>query len=165
MQRIEYMNPKLDRADWPGGPWDLEPDKIQWQDKKTGLPCLIVRNHFGGLCGYVGVPHDHPFYEKDYKEVNDAGAPAHGGLTYANKCIDGPEDQTVCHLVEPGEDDDTWWLGFDCGHFMDVQPRMLAIEQQFEMNLMPGSTYKTVGYVEEHVRILARWLSKQRRKE
>lgn len=48
------------------GEWDREPDKIEWTDKKTGLPCLIVRNRLGALCGYVGVGEKHPFYKVEY---------------------------------------------------------------------------------------------------
>lgn len=64
MQRIEYRT--QDKSDWPRGPWDNEPDKIQWQDEVTGLPCLIVRGPVGALCGYVGVPKSHPAYGLSY---------------------------------------------------------------------------------------------------
>ena len=47
----------------PPGPWDNEPDKIQWVDETTGLDCLMVRNWWGSWCGYVGVPEGHPLYE------------------------------------------------------------------------------------------------------
>ena len=49
MQRIEYRT--IDKSQWGEGPWQDEPDKIQWQDEETGLPCLIVRGHMGFLCG------------------------------------------------------------------------------------------------------------------
>lgn len=57
-----------DRAGWDAGPWDGEPDKAQWTDEATGLPCLIVRNRMGALCGYVGVPAAHPWHGKDYSD-------------------------------------------------------------------------------------------------
>src|SRR5437764_13906827 len=46
----------------PGpGPWDGEPDKLQWIDCGTGYDCLIVRAvHHGRLCRYVGLPPSHP---------------------------------------------------------------------------------------------------------
>lgn len=86
METIEYRNPTADKSSWGAGPWQDEPDKKQWLDATTGLPCLIVRNvHASGvLCGYVGVPRGHPYYEKDYSDTPDLDV--HGGLTYADKC-------------------------------------------------------------------------------
>lgn len=108
------------------GPWDSEPDKRQWMSE-TGLPCLIVRNHYGALCGYVGVPRTHPWYGQKYDDVdeqlgddeNEEGDSPHGGLTFAGSC-----GEKICHEVEPGEDDDVWWLGFDCAHAFDLVPGM-----------------------------------------
>jgi hypothetical protein len=34
----------IDKSSWGNGPWQTEPDKAQWQDEETGLPCLAVRN-------------------------------------------------------------------------------------------------------------------------
>lgn len=169
MKTIEYTNPTVSREGWPSGEWDSEPDKIQWRDETTGLPCLIVRNRLGGLCGYVGVSRGHRFYEVDYDSVSIGGdsdsydeahyPPVHGGLTFSNRCADGPEDTTICHVVEPGEDDDVWWLGFDCGHFMDLMPGMLMTDIRLGANAyLPDTTYKNVSYVRANVEELARWL-------
>jgi hypothetical protein len=84
MERIEYRD-IVNKADWQRGPWDNEPDKIQWQDEATGLPCLIVRGPVGALCGYVGVPSGHPLHGKDY---DDARVDVHGGLTFAHGCAE-----------------------------------------------------------------------------
>src|SRR5688572_33275852 len=92
MQTITYArNPLINRARWPAGPWDDEPDKVQWEDETTGYPCLAVRNRLGAWCGYVGVPKGHPFFAKDYGHVSDDWnnySPAHGGLTYAAFCME-----------------------------------------------------------------------------
>lgn len=64
MKTIEYRT--IDKSAWPRGEWDAEPDKVQWQDEATGLPCLIVRNSGGALCGYVGLSEGHPLYGKSY---------------------------------------------------------------------------------------------------
>lgn len=53
-----------DKSEWGDGPWASEPDKMQWEDEATGYPCLIVRNRFGALCGYVGVAPNHPYFGK-----------------------------------------------------------------------------------------------------
>jgi hypothetical protein len=83
MQRLEWTH--MDKTEWPDGPWKSEPDKLQWPDEATGLPCLIKRNPVGALCGYVGVTSDHPYYQQDYDSVN---LDAHGGLTFAAGCVD-----------------------------------------------------------------------------
>lgn len=99
MERIEYRD-NIDKTKWPLGPWMNEPDKIQWQDEATGLPCLIVRNRLGALCGYVGVPDLHIFHGRGYSEcTNDpkcgesycSHSPecilnVHGGITFASGC-------------------------------------------------------------------------------
>lgn len=65
MKTREWRWDKI-KPSWGPGPWEEEPDKRQWTDPATGLPCLIVRNRLGGLCGYVGVPPSHPWYGRDY---------------------------------------------------------------------------------------------------
>lgn len=66
------MNPsdwKVDRTDWPSGPWDDEPDRLEWRDEATGLPSLVVRNvTTGSLCGYVGVHTGHPLFALHYPQ-------------------------------------------------------------------------------------------------
>jgi len=41
----------LDKSTWGPGPWQEEPDKVQWQDPQTGSVCLAVRGPMGGWCG------------------------------------------------------------------------------------------------------------------
>jgi hypothetical protein len=98
MKTIEYRH--RDKSDWGEGPWQDEPDKRQWQDEATGLPCLVVRNRGGALCGYVGVPAGHPCFEVDYDDVygtynedytERTSGPlpdleVHGGLTFSDFC-------------------------------------------------------------------------------
>lgn len=62
----------LDKAEWGQGPWQDEPDKVQWRDGATGLPCLIVRGPHGAFCGYVGVLDTHPWHRKDYNQCTAA---------------------------------------------------------------------------------------------
>src|SRR5581483_7299765 len=104
----------VDKSIWPRGEWDDEPDKKQWQDKETGLPCLIVRGGGGALCGYVGVSEGHPFFGKDYGDIDD-NLDCHGGITFADFCAHtNDESRHICHKPDPGEPDRVWWLGFDC---------------------------------------------------
>jgi hypothetical protein len=120
---IQEWHDRVDKSAWGPGPWNMEPDKAQWPDEATGLPCLLKRHgRWGNLCGYVGVPEGHPWWGLDYTEIPvDVGV--HGGLTYASHCEEGGDKSaTICHVPAPGEPDNVWWLGFDCGHFMDYQP-------------------------------------------
>src|SRR5947207_1159298 len=55
------------KSEWGPGEWQDEPDRLEWRHT-SGLPCLIVRNHMGSLCGYVGVPPAHPFYMRHYDQ-------------------------------------------------------------------------------------------------
>lgn len=34
----------IDKADWGEGPWQTEPDKIQWVDEATGLARQLAVN-------------------------------------------------------------------------------------------------------------------------
>lgn len=138
------------RPDWPEGPWDHEPDKVQWTDPITNLVCLAVRHEtMGHWCGYVGVPEDHPWYGLDYDDERLREVFVHGGLTFSGKC--NPEDQEfgICHVPEEGQPDHVWWFGFDCAHLDDRSPMM-----DFE------GTYKTIEFVHDECTSLARHLSK-----
>ncbi len=114
-------------------------------------PCVLHRNLFGAWCGYVAVPPGHPWHGKDYDDVY---AEVHGGLTYADEC-----DKCVCHVPAPGEPDDVWWLGFDCGHFNDLMPgheaemnRLIPDRQPWNENF---AVYRTAEYVKEECENLA----------
>ena len=124
----------VDKSTWPVGPWTNEPDKQQWQDPATGLACMIVRNDdSGNLCGYVGVPPGHSQHGANY---NDVEADVHGGLTYGAVCRG-----SVCHIPEPGQPDDVYWLGFDCAHLGDLSPNMIRRGYTFQ-----GDVYRDFGY-------------------
>src|SRR5688572_7588915 len=115
METREYRT--MDKATWPPGPWQHEPDKAQWQDPATGLPCLIVRNSSGALCGYVGVSKGHPLFEVGYQGADDYDLSCHGGLTYSEHCQPSTDEALgICHVPAPGEPDHVWWFGFDCAH-------------------------------------------------
>lgn len=143
MQTREYHT--VDKGQFGPGPWDNEPDKIQWQDKTTGLPCLLKRNpEIGILCGYVDVPPQHPLYGCTYDDISDAvHEAAHGGLTFSGGCSHGDEATAICHVPAPGEPDDVWWLGFDCGHCADDTP---GFSLSFRRTM--GGVYRDRAYVE-----------------
>ena len=70
----------VDKSNWQTGPWQQEPDKKQWLDEETGLPCLMRRGPSGALCGYVGIAKDHPYYGKEGYEID---VEVHGGVDLA----------------------------------------------------------------------------------
>lgn len=208
MQSIEYHT--VDKSEWGDGPWQQEPDKKQWQDKATGLPCLIVRGPSGALCGYVGVSRRHPAYGKSYDDVD---VRVHGGLTFANTCAEEPtrekweqwraaafarrqeaeqyprgdcarllrdravelqdydafvrwsEAAKICHKVEAREDDNVWWLGFDCAHAGDISPAFDHLTKLSQLKTAmvtdsrwPADEYRDMAYVTRECEDLAKQL-------
>jgi len=140
----------ISKEGWGEGPWQEEPDKIQWEDPLTQLPCLIVRSDLlGSLCGYVGIPEGHPWFGLASKHID---ANVHGGVTYSGLCDHETEAAgSICHMADDGIK--RWWVGFDCAHWDDVRPAMYA---RTRIYFMPEeSTYKTVAYVKHECANLA----------
>ena len=184
-----YHTMKLEKNTWGTGAWLDEPDKVEWKDEHTGLPCLIVRNRMGALCGYAGVTSEHPWFHIGYAEsvagvclhakhtdskyvpyCSECKCPedlleVHGGLTYTGECQKGPVEEVVCHTPLDGEEDDVWWFGFDCSHAGDISPEMEATfaRLQREDDAFPRvpsfGTYRTLEYVVNEVRSLAAQLA------
>lgn len=165
--QMENTDRAVDKSEWGEGPWTTEPDRAEWEH--AGLPCLAVRGpEFSGhWCGYVAVPPGHPLHGKPYSvpEVD-----VHGGLTYADAC-----QGHVCHVPKPGEPDDVWWFGFDCGHASDFSPSMHARYKEMGYPFASGEydhakalaaqdwhteVYRTLEYVRGEVNSLAEQLAK-----
>lgn len=116
----------------------------------------IWMTHMGTLCGYIGVPPIHPWYQKGY---DDFECEVHGGLTWAcgerqNKThtmVDIPPED-LAELPDyfprqtfefgyadmaPEEESfphdsglNLWWVGFDCAHYNDYAPGLHTQELQ-----------------------------------
>ena len=163
MQTIEYIT--QDKSEWGEGPWNNEPDKIQWLDKNTELPCLIVRNRGGALCGYVGVSPSHPLHGVGYNDGDWETSPeaifnVHGGLTFTGSCMQGDKSKVVCHVPDKGEEDNIWWFGFDCAHCEDYSPAYEARYKGLKIGDF-GGEYRTIEYVLKEVRQLASQLKEK----
>jgi len=160
METKEYRTIDRKAVQWPSGPWDSEPDKVQWPDEETSLPCLAVRHpHSGHWCGYVGVTEGHPFFGKGY---NDVDVNVHGGLTFARACNPKEtEAEGICHLPGEGEPDHVWWFGFDCAHSGDRGPRDEYFSQTkgYPFTPSPNETYKPLSYVKNECASLAKQLA------
>lgn len=158
MQTLEYTT--QDKSTWGEGEWTSEPDKRQWKDEETGYPCLIVRaESTGSLCGYIGISKGHPLFDKSY---DDAEVTVHGGLTFSDRCQPShDESRGICH-IDPSNDN-VWWFGFDCAHFMDYNPAMEALLKTFADRpqrppCMPKDIYRNIAYVTSEVQSLAQQL-------
>ena len=155
MQEKEYHT--VDKTGWPTGVWQTEPDKIQFTDSETGYPCLIVRNHSGALCGYVGVTEGHPCFMQshdDYWQLD-----VHGGLTFSGACSPkGGESHGICHQPDEGEPHNVWWLGFDCAHGGDLRPEYEIFLTLSRLSYGDNAVYRDVPYVKGQIAELARQL-------
>jgi len=176
---LEKTYATIDKTGWPEGPWKNEPDKKQWTDKATGLPCMLIRSgRSGHLCGYVGVHAGHPLFGLSESTTLALGAEdaesegsnplwdisVHGGVTFTDFCHPGGDEASqICHVVEPGEDDKAWWFGFDCAHSGDVShfaPTFRRDGTQYDNSEIFGmGTYRTVMYVEKECKRLAKQLA------
>ena len=147
MSEQTWIDPKCNRAGWPAGPWDHEPDKVQWTDEATGLVCLAKRHpRSGHWCGYVGVEPGHQWHGKGY---DDPAVDVHFGLTYADECQKDEKELGICHIPEPGKPEHLWWLGFDFAHCNDYSPQDAAYARDhgYPFTIHEGQSYKGLGYV------------------
>lgn len=72
-----------------------------------GYPCVVLFMPAGFRAGYVGLPKTNKLYGQEYGKNACFGIACHGGITYGRSYLYGQDDK------------DTWWIGFDCGHFID----------------------------------------------
>lgn len=153
-EHVERCNARLE-AMGPG-PWQSESHYRHF--KAHGLDCVISRNSsLFFWCGYVGLPKTHPWFGKNYDDVE---VEVHGGLTYGKEC-----DGHICHVTQPGEPDDLYWVGFDCWHCDDLAPGMLEADRAMKRihpelfsRLLHG-IYRLEEYVVEETTQLAKQLS------
>lgn len=121
-------------------PWEGEPDEYSWE--AYGLPCWMKRGPQGYWCGYVGVKQGHPLYGKGVWEI-ERYFEVHGGVTWGGEFL---------------EEDDTWWIGFDCGHACDLTPQELVEAFYFPL----GKPYRDFDYVKAETEKLARQVADNR---
>lgn len=159
--------------------WENESDFEAFDH--MGLRCVIVRNpHFGHLCGYVGIDHDHPFFGMGYDDqvkcknsgdlevnINEVGIM---NIFCAAYNCDIENDMISLSLLlkvhggltyygGPGkypEEGNRWWFGFDCNHCDDLAPKTLELDRQYGFNTR--GEYRTFDYVREQVKKLAEQL-------
>mgnify|MGYP003294415751 CR=1 FL=1 len=96
-----------------------------------GFPCVVLFQWLGHRCGYIGIPKNHKFYNVDYMELDIS---CHGGLTYSESYLYGQEDG------------DIWWIGFDCGHYVDKQDYE-SVKKYYSDN---EEVMKNIAWVQEN---------------
>jgi hypothetical protein len=89
---------------------------------KSGYRAIVVFNKTGHRCGYVEIPRSHPYYEKEYSDID---VNVHGGLTFSSYSGGMP------YAVPEG----FWVLGFDCIHYGDA------------IDLETYKKYSDMGYI------------------
>lgn len=139
----------VDKTRWPRGEWDTEPDRVQWE--ASGFPCIIVRHDRHGFwCGYVGVDETHPLYGVAW-DTRGATDDLSFGVNYSRFCQD-----VVCHVAKPGESDKVYWLGFDCGHGMQLAP---GIDTYFVDTILPERRTRREMLYDEHPNLRPRYVN------
>lgn len=155
-----WIDPRINRNSWEAGVWDDEPDKIIWRDSTTRYICMVKRSHHGVWCGYVGVDPTHKLHGKSYQDIDEDSLDVHGGLTFSEACHHGPMESTICHVPDPGEPDNVWWFGFDCGHGYDYSPGTKSIFESHDFDVITGmgEVYRDLEYVTNETVKLAKQL-------
>jgi hypothetical protein len=127
------------------------PDDVLGQGEHMGYEWMIVNSGIGHRCGYVRVPHGHPWHGADPDNLD---VDVHGGITFAAPDLpcakDGP--------------DDAFWFGFDCMHAGDAvdydlpgehhQRRILLARPPLGATVRFLDVVRTQEYVEAQCRSL-----------
>ena len=116
-----------------------------WTDEKSTFPCLIIKQEFGYLCGYIGIPSSHPLADK--QNELEAQIDVHGGVTFAK----------FWHPWEMRDTFYTYWVGFDCAHCFDIMP-----DFPVDLSHMPGASFKTPEFVELELESMGEQLCTER---
>jgi hypothetical protein len=89
---------------------------------ESGYRAIVIFNETGHRCGYVEIPRTHPYYEKEYSDID---VDVHGGLTFSAYSKEMPYDTPAGF----------WVLGFDCIHYGDA------------IDLEACERYSNMGYI------------------
>lgn len=115
--------------------------KVEKEVDYKGYKCVVVGSSMGHRCGYIGLKNTDLAYEKDYDDLYCIDV--HGGLTYSNNDSSYP--------IKNNEN--LWWIGFDCAHSGDGRDIELIKElnkdpRTVDMLLRWSSEYETVKTIE-----------------
>lgn len=104
---------------------------------------ILEHDVMGHLCGYLGVPRNHPWYGLDYDDIY---ADVHGGITFSRDSDEADYPMELPPSVH------AWWVGFDCAHYGDLVPNM-------PFSPLEGEVYRDRNFVFHELEDLARQAS------
>lgn len=166
------------------GEWEDEPDFEEFVHAE--LPCIVVRTDMGHLCGYVGVPPNHPAYPermKDIREFTRKGIQKEDGdwlviptpnippnwtdVSYQDLDIDVHGGLTWSEIGDDyhGRKEGFKWFGFDCAHAWDYLPptnekvHQIYVEVTGRIGPSDHETYRNWEYVKQQTEHLAEQLA------
>ena len=126
----------------------VEPDKLTFTYK--GLPCVLLKHpSMRHWCGYVGVPKDHPLYDKDNDDELVMSLDAHGGITWTGL------GKKLSSLCKPKY----WYIGFDCAHAGDYVP---GVYERDGIKSGEKNIYRDILYVKNECIKLAKQLKENK---
>lgn len=79
--------------------------RLEFSGTHRGFEYKVIVMDMGHRCGYVCLPENHPWYNKNYCDID---VRIHGGLTFSEMCNGHP-------ILSNG-----YWIGFDCLHAFDL---------------------------------------------
>lgn len=162
---------------------------VEKEFESNGLKCVVVFQHSGHRCGYVGVPKEHSLYGKGYnehleiKKTDIEDREVSGIFPLLGAMLDDDERIRIeayfqCHggITYSGKgsypiESDLWWFGFDCAHCDDGKDFDLAIKlfpehaewtvatKQMEERLQLCKPVRELDYVMEECSRLAEQLA------
>jgi hypothetical protein len=125
------------------------PANVLAKGEHAGFQWIVTNNGSAHRCGYVRVEPGHPWYGKEWTEID---CECHGDVTFT-------EHDRPCAL---GEKDDGYWIGFDCMHFRDLPDPLLSSDRGHRHVPFgdPFAAIRTQEYVEQNCRSLCEQAAK-----
>lgn len=99
------------------------PERTLAKGQLKGYQWVVTHNGRGSRCGYVRVPKGHPWHGQN---CNDINSDCHGGITFTDA-------DKKCEKVD---NDDGWWIGFDCAHYTDSPDPSLLPQKKSRIDLL-----------------------------
>ena len=121
-------------------------DEFQWIDQETGFRCCIRRHpRYGTLNGYIGLPPGHPGYGQDPNKAGNEfwwDYSVHGGLSFGGYMNNPeyPKTKGTWSGSKFPEENNLWWIGFDCHHAGDAVPSSVD-------HIVGFNEYRDIGFV------------------
>jgi hypothetical protein len=136
---FQGLRSEVDRQGWAEGPWDHEPDQLEWLEQ--GVYCCLSRQRVTGRWqGYIALPETHLWHKSSYRSLNKHFGdklPAHGGVSYSR--FRGSYPFRYADVSK-----EHWIIGYNCGHLGDLQPGIQA--RNPDPLLYLGLVYRNLSY-------------------